>query len=135
MAVRVIRTGPNSMWNKPGDYPEEMQGLGLATIREDGYVSMDADASPGSLTTLPLRFDGRHLMVNADARGGSVAVELLDVAGRPIPGYTQAECVALTADALVRKFGGERDGTSRPSWEGRCECGLSHVLRRSIRSP
>jgi hypothetical protein len=92
---------PNSMWNKPGDYPEEMQGLGLATIREDGFVSMDAaGAAPGSLTTLPLRFNGTRLVVNADAAGGLVAVELLDVAGRPIPGYTQGECVALTADSV-----------------------------------
>ena len=57
---------------------------GLATLRRDGFASMDADATPGTLTTRPLRFSGRRLFVNLDAPRGTLRVEVLNPAGQPI---------------------------------------------------
>lgn len=51
---------------------------GLATLRRDGFASMDAGAAGGTLTTRPLRFSGSHLFVNADTKGGELTVELVD---------------------------------------------------------
>ncbi|MBI3693999.1 MAG: hypothetical protein HY238_04045 [Acidobacteria bacterium] len=45
---------------------------GLATLRRDGFASMDAGALEGSLTTRPLPFSGKHLFVNADAASGAL---------------------------------------------------------------
>jgi hypothetical protein len=59
---------PNSMWNKPGDYPSETQGLGLATLREDGFVSLDAGDREGEVVTVPMIATGSRLHVNATAR-------------------------------------------------------------------
>ncbi|MFN7919853.1 MAG: malectin domain-containing carbohydrate-binding protein [Bryobacteraceae bacterium] len=43
---------------------------GLATLRRDGFVSLDAGAQEGSLTTRKVRFTGRYLFVNVDNPGG-----------------------------------------------------------------
>ena len=51
---------------------------GLATLRRDGFASMDAGAEEGVLTTRPLTFAGKHLFVNVDAPQGELRVELLD---------------------------------------------------------
>jgi len=49
---------------------------GLATLRRDGFASMDAEEE-GSLTTRPLVFSGSRLFVNADLGPGSLRIEVL----------------------------------------------------------
>lgn len=61
--------------------------IGLATWKRDRFVSADAPAEGGTLTTVPLRFAGKRLEINARAhKGGEVRVELLDAGGRPLAG-------------------------------------------------
>src|SRR5262249_2191007 len=60
---------------------------GLAVMRRDGFVSMDAGNIEGTLTTRPVRFAGSHLFVNAAGAGG-LSVEVLED-GRPLGGLTQ----------------------------------------------
>ena len=50
----------------------------LAKLRLDGFVSVDAGEEMGALVTQPFRCDGGSLQINAQARGGSVAVAVLD---------------------------------------------------------
>ncbi len=80
---------------------------GLATLRRDGFASV-TDVWPAgrtrpvgrhasSLITRPVRFSGGHAFVNADI-AGSLRVELLDRAGRTIPGFTADRCEAITGD-------------------------------------
>ena len=38
--------------------------------------------------------------VNADARFGALRGELLDRAGKPIPGFSQADALPITSDAV-----------------------------------
>jgi hypothetical protein len=71
---------------------------GLATLRRDGFVSMDAGATEGTLTTRPVRFSGKHLFVNADVNGGELRAEVVDGAGQPIPPFTRENCVPVRAD-------------------------------------
>jgi hypothetical protein len=64
-----------------GDELSDMYGggaIGLASLRRDGFASMDAADKPGTLTTRPLRFSGKHLFVNVDAPQGELRAELLD---------------------------------------------------------
>ena len=65
---------------------------GLATLRRDGFASMDADDGEGTLTTRPLRFNGKHLFVNASVESGSLTAELLDLNGQAIAPFTRANC-------------------------------------------
>ena len=59
----------------------------LAKLRQDGYVSLDADESGGTVLTKPFVCAGEQLTINADARGGEVAVAVLDAQGREHAGY------------------------------------------------
>jgi hypothetical protein len=51
---------------------------GLATLRRDGFASLDAGEEEGTLVTRPLMFSGNHLFVNLDAPEGALRVEVLD---------------------------------------------------------
>lgn len=66
---------------------------GLATLRRDGFVSMHGDKD-GYLLTEKVRFDGKHLFINADVKG-SLAVEILDENGKPLEGFTRKDCVPV----------------------------------------
>jgi hypothetical protein len=58
------------------------------------------DAGEGALTTKKLTMAGERLIVNADASLGSMAVEILDGEGRPIPGYGHEEVELIASDSL-----------------------------------
>ncbi len=75
-------------------------GVGLATLRKDGFASLDADATTGTVTTRALQRVRGPLRVNYRASGGWVKVEVLDAAGKVVPGYGRGECIALTGDSV-----------------------------------
>jgi hypothetical protein len=54
--------------------------VGLATLRRDGFASLDAGPQGGTLTTRPITFTGRHLFVNAACTQGALRAEVLDAA-------------------------------------------------------
>ena len=67
--------------------------LGLATLRRDGFVSLDAGETEGHMLTKPLTLDGRELRLNADASQGYVTVAITDDTGVPLENYTsQQDC-------------------------------------------
>lgn len=73
--------------------------IGLATWKRDRFVSADGPAEGGTLTTVPLRFTGKRLEVNAVTKSkGEVRVELLDAAGQPLPGLRPSG--PITGDGL-----------------------------------
>jgi hypothetical protein len=77
-------------------------GIGLATLRRDGFASMDAGARGGTLTTRTVRFNGRHLFVNADAGGGELTVEILDSKGKAVKKFSRGNCLPVTADKTLQ---------------------------------
>jgi hypothetical protein len=69
------------------------------TFRVDGFVSAHAGSGGGSLTTRPITFRGRKLLLNiATAASGCGRAELQDASGRPIPGFTRDDCRPITGD-------------------------------------
>lgn len=94
---------------------------GLAKLRRDGFASMDAGDAPGTLTTRPLRFRGRHLFVNLDAPDGELRVEALDAGGSPIPPYDHAHARAVRGN-------GTRHAVS---WDGAPD--LAPLANRPVR--
>ncbi len=70
--------------------------IGLAKLRKDGFASLDADEAPGEMVTRALADVEGTLLVNCDARRGSVKVEVLDDQMRVIPGYGREACAALS---------------------------------------
>ena len=111
-------------WHVPG-HPRDSalepgtptSGIGLARLRRDGFVSLDAGTKPGLLLTRPLHFEGKELHLNADAASGSVRAELYRAVevpfkypgqnwtiGKPIPGYALTDCLPIrenTTDSVL----------------------------------
>ena len=72
-----------------------------AAQRLDAFVSLTADFTAGELTTPLLRFEGNRLRLNIDTSAeGEAAVELLDAASQPIPGFSLGECRTIIANAV-----------------------------------
>jgi len=76
--------------------------IGLATLRKDGFASLDADEAPGEILTKPLADAADTLQVNYNARGGRLRVEVLDADHNVIPGYGRDDCEPLTGDAVCQ---------------------------------
>ena len=75
--------------------------IGLATLRVDGFASLGAGFDGGRVTTKPFQLTGKTLTINGKANHhAQIAVEVLDQANQPIPGYTREENIPLTADAV-----------------------------------
>ncbi len=71
----------------------QMGGVGVVRQRLDGFVSADADHRGGWLRTPPLVFQGKRLRLNLDTGSlGTALIELQDAEGKPIPGFTLADC-------------------------------------------
>ena len=81
---------------------------GLATLRRDGFASMDAGPAEGLLTTRPVLFNGNHLFVNANASGGKLTAELLDADGKVLPGFARNECRPVEADGTCQQVSWRR---------------------------
>ena len=86
------------------EIPGRMGSIGLATMRLDGFVSAEADASGGTILTRPMKLRGDRLYVNVDAKGGSVQAELLDRRMTPIEPFTLANSRPLRADGVRRRL-------------------------------
>ncbi|HRH96838.1 MAG TPA: hypothetical protein PLB55_12930 [Prosthecobacter sp.] len=73
------------------------------TLRLDGFVSAQAPMSGGELLTRPLTFKGNKLALNfATSAAGSVRVEIQDVNGKALPGFTLEDCPPLFGDTIER---------------------------------
>ncbi|HMC67429.1 MAG TPA: hypothetical protein VKI65_21015 [Gemmataceae bacterium] len=74
---------------------------GLAVLRRDGFASVDAGETEGTLTTRPITFRGKHLFVNVDDPNGELRVEVLDKDDRVIRPFTKDNCVPVRADQTL----------------------------------
>ena len=110
----------------PTTKPYHTLGVGLATLRLDGFASLRPDgAQPGEFITKPLNTDGTRLQVNARCEpGGWFRVELLDANGKPQDGYTLEDCDSFTGDSIRRTI----------TWRGNAEItNVSSPVRLRVR--
>src|SRR5262245_47742892 len=85
----------------PGTRESGVCTTGLATLRRDGFASLDAGDQEGTLTTRPITFDGKRLFVNAAAKQGGLEVEVLGSDGRVIEPFSRANCQPFHGDATL----------------------------------
>ncbi|MCF7789035.1 MAG: hypothetical protein K9N47_23120 [Prosthecobacter sp.] len=103
-ACGVVQTGKSEM----SLYVERHYGQSTAllqrlTLRIDGFASLHADYSGGEMTTKPFTFTGKALHLNlSTGAAGSVAVEIQDAEGKPLPGFTLDDCKAISYDDIDR---------------------------------
>lgn len=91
----------------PGSAEPGACSTGLATLRRDGFASMDwlpeqaavirrgASGTAGELVTRPLRFSGSYLFVNADLADGELRVEVLGRRGEKLAPFTLDACAPV----------------------------------------
>jgi hypothetical protein len=124
MATGMIRRGAE-LWQYYGGYDfthgaynmgrDKFTGVISRVVqRLDGFVSADAPYGGGELTTVPIIFSGKRLELNVETSvAGSARVEILDGAGKPVPGFTLAEADVIKGNYI--------DGVA--SWQGRDDVG------------
>ena len=89
-----------SGWDNSHDTKERRRsGIGLATLRLNGFVSLDA-IEKGNITTHLVKNANGPLLVNVNAENGSLCAELLDANGKQISGYTIADCIPIRSDDI-----------------------------------
>ena len=70
-------------------------------LRTDGFISVRAGITPGTLLTNPFTFDGDELVVNySTSAAGSLRVALLQADGTPIEGFCLEDCPQIVGDAI-----------------------------------
>lgn len=96
----------------PATRPYHSVGVGLATLRLDGFASMQPADKRGQFTTRPLAFNGDRLQINGLCkRSGSIRVELLDADGEPLPGFSLSDCKPFEGDSLRHTVTWRTEGT------------------------
>ncbi len=73
------------------------------SLRTDGFASIHAGYSGGTMTTKPIRFRGEKLVLNYwTSAAGRIQVEILDEAGKPMPGYAAGDCNKIIGNEIRR---------------------------------
>jgi hypothetical protein len=88
----------HSPWSKSG-----REAVFRVVQRLDGFVSADTPYTGGSLTTRPLKFDGKRLALNIDTGAtGYAQVGLLDEHGEPLEGFGLDDCIFINGDFIEK---------------------------------
>ena len=109
------------------DHPEARSGwnggrtaLGLATLRPEGFVSIDTGLRDGILITRPFVSDGNQLVVNADCAGkGYLDVEVADANDDVVPGYGRQAHDTFTGNSTRHVV----------TWRGKSTLPKEHLAR------
>jgi hypothetical protein len=108
---------------------QDIGALNLATLRLDGFVSLDAE-EVGRVLTKPFMFQGEDLYVNVDAKWGDIRVEIVEAEAditdgpvgpsdgpdilKPLPGYGRNESVPVSGDHVRVKL--QWEGSPNPNF-------------------
>ena len=77
---------------------------GLATLRRDGFASMDSGNTTSVLTTKLVTFNGRYFFVNCNAINGSLKIEILDENGDLIQPFSADKCDLVNSDSTKKQI-------------------------------
>ncbi|QDT42172.1 hypothetical protein Pan241w_22530 [Gimesia alba] len=92
-----------SLYATEGYWTGKGSKLRRYTMRIDGFVSINAPLKGGEFTTKPITFTGKELKLNfSTSAAGGITVELQTPDGKPIEGFTDADCTELFGDTIAR---------------------------------
>lgn len=98
--------GDHLNWNNDGTtYYKNRTRIGRiarATLRWDGFASLQPAERRGVLLTQPLVSNRRRLLVNAAAGQGSLRVAVVGLEEKPIDRYTLDDCVPVSGDGTAQ---------------------------------
>jgi hypothetical protein len=98
----VVPTGPDEIsLYYVEHYCHPTCRLRRATLRTDGFVSVNADWAGGEFVTKPLKFDGSQLVLNYSTSAvGSIKVEIQDGSGKALPGHGISDSEEIYGDEI-----------------------------------
>ena len=71
------------------------------SLRMDGFASVYAPYRGGEMTTHPLTFQGKELVINySTSAAGSIQAEIIGEDGQPISGFTLEDCPEIYGDEI-----------------------------------
>lgn len=85
-------------WDGPHNSRERNVGLGLATLRREGFCSLRGPSGGGVVCTRVIEWPGGSLRINADAKAGGITVRVSDPARQVLPGFDHDDCGAFQGD-------------------------------------
>lgn len=105
-----------------GDAGDAPGGIFRASMRRDGFISVDAGYRGGEFTTPAMTLDGHRLEVNCDgSAAGWLKIEVQSPEGAPLPGFSFAEANAVLGNGLRKPV----------TWKGHRD--LAPLARRALR--
>lgn len=109
-----------SLYASEGAWTGNSNAIRRYTLRLDGFVSVHGGWKGGELMTRPVTFSGKQLELNfATSAVGSILVEIQDLAGKPVPGFSLADCEEVFGDSTARKVQWKKSGTDVSSLVGK----------------
>ncbi len=103
-ALNIIPTGSTEMsLYIQKNYGQPTHYLQRYVLRTDGLTAVRAPYQGGELLTKPFKFEGKRLVTNfATSAAGSVRVEIQNIDGQPLPGYSLADAVEQIGNEIER---------------------------------
>ena len=112
-ALNIVQTAPAEMSVYVNqDYAQPTAHMRRYSMRLDGFTSINAPYSGGSVITRIFTFSGKELEINySTSAAGEIRFELQDADGRPVPGFTFAESQTIIGNEISRivSWNGKKD--------------------------
>jgi hypothetical protein len=77
--------------------------IGLATLRPDGFVCLEAGEDYCELMTRPFMCKIGKMFVNAEVKDSLIA-EICDMNGNPVPGFNYSDCAGFSGDNICAEI-------------------------------
>ena len=85
------------------DYAQPTAHLHRYSLRLDGFASARAPYEGGEMVTKLMRLEGSQLELNLSTSAiGAIRVEIQDEQGRPLPGFSAADCREVIGNEIAR---------------------------------
>lgn len=100
----------------PTEERRRLHSVGLATLRQDGYMRVQPQHGEGALLTRQFVFEGDRLYLNLNADFGWAQVEVLDDEMEQIAGFARAECDLIRGDSVAHEVRWQGNSDVRSLW-------------------
>jgi hypothetical protein len=87
-----------SGWDGDHGSRDRTAGVGLVTLRKEGFISLRGPKNGGVVVTRQIRWPGGELLVNADASKGELKVRVSGDRRKPLAGFDYVDCEVFRGD-------------------------------------
>jgi hypothetical protein len=119
-AQNVVQTGPSEMSIYVNqNYAQPTAHLRRYTLRIDGFSSIQASYTTGTMQTKPFLFQGKNLFINfSTSAAGEILTEIQDKNAQPIPGYSMEDSIPIIGNE-ISKMVGWKNGNDLTIFQGK----------------